>query len=194
MVRFGFLIALVVLALDQVSKYVILGPMGFSPPGCREAQLAHLGADFCRRIELSGVFDLTMIWNPGVSFGMLRADSEATRWVLVALQLGIGAFFAYQLREANRRLTALSIGLIVGGAVGNVVDRVRFGAVADFLDFSGLWFPWVFNVADATITVGAALFFVDAVFFAPSEAGGTTIWAAAKKRFGSLLGAGAKSE
>ncbi|MGE0830858.1 MAG: signal peptidase II, partial [Hyphomonadaceae bacterium] len=65
------------------------------------------------------------------------------------------------LRGAERRLTAISLGLVIGGAIGNMIDRVRFGAVVDFFDFSGLFFPWVFNVADSGITVGAALLAVD---------------------------------
>jgi signal peptidase II len=57
----------------------------------------------------------------------------------------------------------VSLGLVIGGALGNLIDRVRFGAVVDFLDFSGLWFPWVFNVADSAITVGVILLLLDSV-------------------------------
>jgi signal peptidase II len=71
----------------------------------------------------------------------------------------------------------------VGGALGNVIDRIRFGAVCDFFDFSGLWFPWVFNVADAAITLGAILLAVDMVFFTESEPGKGAPWAQLKSRF-----------
>ena len=67
-------------------------------------------------------------------------------------------------RRPDRLLPAIALGLVIGGALGNLVDRVRFGAVVDFLDFSGLWFPWVFNVADSGITVGVALLLIDSFF------------------------------
>lgn len=188
MVRFGLSIAGIVFVLDQITKFLVLGPLGFSPEGCRERDLG------CGFIELSPIFDLRMVWNQGVSFGMLRADSDIARWVLVAVQLGIAAVFAAQLPGAGRRVSAAALGLIVGGAIGNVIDRIRFGAVADFLDFSGLWFPWVFNVADAAITVGASLFFVDLVFFAESEPGKGTIWQGLKRWFAARAGAAAKSD
>ncbi|MDX2233298.1 MAG: signal peptidase II [Hyphomonadaceae bacterium] len=155
MLRFGLLLAAGVFVLDQATKYWVLEGLKFSPPGCLET---HVG---CRRIEVSGIFDLTMVWNYGVSFGMLRAGDGLARWGLVALSLGIAGMFVWWMRSATRALTGWALGLVVGGALGNLVDRVRFGAVADFLDFSGLYFPWVFNVADAAITVGAALLALD---------------------------------
>ena len=155
MLRFGLLLAAGVFVLDQASKYWILGPLKFSPPGCLES---HFG---CRHIELSSIFDLTMVWNYGVSFGMLKAGDGLARWGLVALSLAIAGVFVWWMRSATRALTGWALGLVVGGALGNLVDRMRFGAVADFLDFSGLYFPWVFNVADASITVGAALLALD---------------------------------
>lgn len=155
MLRFGLLLAAGIFVLDQASKYWVLEVLKFSPPGCLEANFG------CGRIELSGVFDLSMVWNRGVSFGMLKADHGWARWALAALSLGIAGFFVWWLRTATRRLTGWALGLVVGGAIGNVIDRVRFGAVVDFLDFSGLYFPWVFNVADAAITVGAALLALD---------------------------------
>lgn len=164
MLRFGLILAAVVFALDQASKYWILDVLQFSPPGCLEA---HMG---CRKIEISGVFDLSMNWNYGVSFGMLNDGGSFGRWALVALSLGIAGMFIAWMRTAERPLTGAALGLVVGGALGNLIDRVRFGAVTDFLDFSGPWFrigeiavgfPWIFNVADAAITVGAALLALD---------------------------------
>jgi signal peptidase II len=157
MLRLGLALALGVFALDQASKYWILNVLRFSPPGCLEE---HVG---CRRIEISGVFDLSMVWNYGVSFGFLRAGDGIGQWALVLLQTGIAAVFASWLRSASRPLTVWALGLVIGGALGNVVDRIRFGAVVDFLDFSGMYFPWVFNVADAAITVGAVLLAADFV-------------------------------
>lgn len=137
----------IVLVLDQITKAWIL--YGLDLP----SKL---------RIELSPVFDLTMVWNQGVSFGMLQADSDFGRWFLVVFSLIVAVLLAAWVRTAERRLFAASVALIVGGAIGNAIDRIRFGAVADFLDFSGLGFPWVFNVADSGITVGAVLLLVDA--------------------------------
>lgn len=153
--RFGLILAVAILVSDQVSKWIVLDLLNFSPPGCRQL---HAGCGF---IELSPILDLRMVWNEGVSFGLLTAGSEFERWALVALQGAIAAFFLWWLRSAERRLTAAALGLVIGGALGNVIDRIRYGAVVDFLDANGLYFPWVFNVADAAINVGAALLAIE---------------------------------
>jgi signal peptidase II len=176
MLRFGLTISAIVFVADQISKWFILGPAQFSPPGCRE-----LGHD-CRFIELTPFFDLQMVWNRGVSFGLLRADEDLARWGLVVLSLGIAGVFGWWLKGAERRMTAVALGLVIGGALGNVIDRIRFGAVADFLDFNGLWFPWVFNVADAAITVGAVVLAIDMLFFT-EEPGKGTAWQQLKRKF-----------
>ncbi|GAM98503.1 lipoprotein signal peptidase [alpha proteobacterium U9-1i] len=156
MLRYGLLLAALVFVADQISKYVILEIADFSPAGCLAAGLG------CGFIEVSPIFDLHMVWNRGVSFGMLRADDDGlARWGLVLLSFVISGVFLMWLRSASRKLTATALGLVIGGALGNVIDRIRFGAVADFLDFNGLWFPWVFNVADAAISVGAGLLLLD---------------------------------
>ena len=100
--------------------------------------------------------NLRMAWNRGVNFGLL-ADIDM-RWVLVALAIGISSFVVvWVLREGGGRLVQVSAGLLVGGAIGNVVDRVLYGAVADFLNMSccGLENPWAFNVADIAVFLGA---------------------------------------
>lgn len=169
MLRLGLILAAVVFLLDQASKFWVLDGLAFSPPGCLEGFLAHTGRDpGCGHIPLLGpmlrnepVFSLTMVWNTGVSFGMFRASDGLGRWLLVALSFVISGVFLWWLRTATRRLQTVALGLVIGGALGNVIDRIRFGAVADFFDFSGLWFPWVFNVADAGITIGAVLLMLD---------------------------------
>jgi signal peptidase II len=170
MLRYGLILAAIVLVADQVTKWIVLGPGQFSPDGCLEFGYG------CRFIELTPFFDLQMVWNRGVSFGLLRANEDIARWGLVALSFGISGVFFWWLRAAERKFTATALGLVIGGALGNVIDRIRFGAVADFLDFNGLWFPWVFNVADAAITVGAIVLAVDMVFFAEAEPGKGTTW------------------
>lgn len=178
MLRFGLIISALVFVADQVSKWIVLQVYNFSPPGCLEVR----SSPPCRFVELSPIFDLQMVWNRGVSFGLLRADQDLARWGLVALSFVISGVFGWWLVSAERKLTAVALGLVIGGALGNVIDRIRFGAVADFLDLNGLWFPWVFNVADAAITVGAILLAVDMVFLSETEPGKGTLWDQIKGR------------
>lgn len=110
------------------------------------------------RVELSPIFDLTYVQNYGASFGML----SGSRLVLSAISLIVSVVLIVWLARVERRLLAAAIALIIGGAVGNLIDRVSLGYVVDFLDFSGLWFPWVFNIADAGINIGVALLLLDA--------------------------------
>jgi signal peptidase II len=184
MLRFGLALAAIVFVVDQFTKWLILGPGRFSPPGCLEVNFG------CRFVELTPFFDLQMVWNPGISFGLLRADEDLARWALVVMAFAISGVFAWWLRSADRRLTASALGLVIGGALGNVIDRIRFGKVADFLDFNGLWFPWVFNVADAAITVGAILLAADMLFFAENEPGKGTTWSQVKAWARGLRGQG----
>lgn len=146
-------LALGVIGLDQVTKSMVLAEPAFRALDC-------LNAGVCGRIEISGLFDLSMTWNRGVSFGAFQAEGLA-RWGLFAVTAAIALGFSVWLLQAGRGLTALALSLVIGGAVGNLIDRARFGAVVDFLDFSGMYFPWVFNVADASITVGACVLLLD---------------------------------
>ena len=149
----GFVLAAAVVVADQVSKQVMLGVFAPGPfsEACRRLR------DGCGGIEVSGIFDLTMVWNRGVSFGLFQAESGFGRWALVVFSAVVAVLLGWLLRKTARPFTALAFGLVIGGAIGNMIDRARFGAVVDFFDFSGLWFPYVFNVADAAISVGAAL-------------------------------------
>ncbi len=143
----------IVIAIDQITKSMVLAEPVFRALDC-------LSGGICGRIEISTLFDLSMTWNRGVSFGAFQAEGLA-RWGLFAMTSVIALGFSIWLLGAARRLTALALCLVIGGAVGNLIDRARFGAVVDFLDFSGMYFPWVFNVADASITVGAACLLLD---------------------------------
>ena len=149
--RFGWMaygVAAAVIVVDQISKFwvvdVFLLPIRSPAP-------------------ILPFFSLSMVWNRGVSFGLLRADVDLARWGLAAFALAVAAALAFWVRKAEQALIGLALGLIIGGALGNLIDRVRLGAVVDFLDFSGLYFPWVFNVADCGVSVGVALVLLDSV-------------------------------
>lgn len=155
------LVALVTLVLDQWSKHWMLtgilpclsGPTG---PGC---------AVNTPWIEVTGFFNLVMVWNHGVSFGMFASVHDIMPYVLIAVALAISILLLFWLRRTDRMINALAIGLVVGGAIGNVIDRIRFGAVADFLDFHVAGWHWpAFNVADCGVVVGVCLLLIDGLF------------------------------
>jgi signal peptidase II len=147
--RIGLAAALGVIVLDQITKWWIVERV-MQPP---------------RVIPLTPFFNVVMGWNKGVSFGLFNQDSPYSAWVLSALALAITAGLLVWLWRVERRGLALAVGLVVGGALGNVIDRVRFGAVADFLDFHAFGWHWpAFNVADAGISLGAALIVLDSLF------------------------------
>lgn len=161
-----FLIPFVVV-LDQWTKWLVLEEPRFNALGC-------LGRmEDCGRIALPGPLDLTMTWNRGMSFGLFQSDGIG-RWILAGVMLAIAIGFLVWLIKIWRvpsesRWLKLSLALVIGGAFGNLIDRVRFGAVVDFIDANGLWFPWVFNVADAAISVGAVILFVDQFLLSPPK-------------------------
>jgi signal peptidase II len=138
----GFVLALVIVILDQLSKSWVIGALSGAPGSS---------------IELWGPLRLTLVDNGGVSFGLLQGNGSWVRWALAVFELVIVMFLAFWVRRADRPLSGVSVGLIMGGAMGNVLDRLRFGYVVDFVDVQRLYFPWVFNLADSAITVGVAL-------------------------------------
>ncbi len=115
-------------------------------------------------IRFTSFFNVVMVWNRGVSFGLFSDGAEATRWLLVGLSLVICGALVVWLRQLTRRLPVVAVGLVIGGALGNALDRVLRGAVADFFDFHIGALSWpAFNIADAGITVGVALLLLDAL-------------------------------
>src|SRR5690606_2752266 len=106
--------------------------------------------------------NFTFVQNTGVSFGLFGGGGA--RWGLSIFSIAVTVGLGWWALKADRRLLIAAIGLVMGGAVGNVIDRVRFGYVVDFIDFSGTGvFPWVFNIADSAITVGVALLILDSL-------------------------------
>jgi len=141
----AYAIALAVVVVDQISKLWFLG----------------LGLQEGDSIPLLPFFRLSMVWNPGISFGLLQGHGQVGRWLLVAFAFAVVVGLAWWIRKADRLGAAVAIGLIMGGAIGNnLIDRMRLGMVADFIDFSPI-FRWVFNVADAAINVGIAVLLID---------------------------------
>ncbi len=118
-----------------------------------------------RSIPITPFFNLVMGWNRGVSFGLLSDVNSWTVWVLPIVVVAITAALLVWLWRADRAWQAVALGLVVGGALGNLLDRLRFGAVADFLDVHVAGYHWpAFNVADSGITVGAVMLVIDALF------------------------------
>lgn len=146
---FGIGLALFVFVLDQIVKYWIIDGVGLRERGF---------------VDVAPFFNLTWVENRGVSMGMLTADGDVGRWLLVALTAAISAAVAAWLWRERNRLDVTALGLVLGGAIGNIVDRIRFGYVVDFLHFFwGEWHFYVFNVADAAITIGVILLLLRAV-------------------------------
>ncbi len=149
--------AAAVASLDQAAKYVIVHVVRLQE---RSIPCAKDPTKICSQIPVLPIFDLTYVENKGASFGML-AGGLASRVFLSVLSIVVAGFLVSWLARIHRPLAAAAVALIIGGAIGNLVDRVLFGYVVDFLDFSGLFFPWVFNVADASINIGIALLALD---------------------------------
>ena len=160
MLRTGLALAALVAVLDQLTKWLVFaGAFGF-------AFLA-LPAEPPRAppLPVTGFLDLVTVWNYGVSFGLGNFGSRAGSLAFTVLALAIVAALVVWLRRAERRIVALALGLVIGGAAGNVVDRLRFGAVFDFLDFHVWGWHWpAFNLADSAITFGVVLLLADALF------------------------------
>jgi signal peptidase II len=149
--RLGLILCVAIIVADQISKAIMLSVMEQHPFG----------------ISVLPVFSLVTAWNPGVSFSMLRfLPPQALSAFAILVSLGL----IYWLTRVENRLSAFGIGCIAGGALGNVIDRLRFGKVFDFLDFfiktgSGWEWHWpAFNLADSAITVGVILLLFDGLF------------------------------
>lgn len=142
--RLVFWVGLVTFLVDQVTKYWVVHSLNL-------AQV--------RAIDVfPPYFNLRMAWNYGINFGLMAQDSPVTRWVLIAVALVIsGAVLWWVHRDPAGPWQKISAGLLVGGALGNVVDRLVYGAVADFLNMSCCGFsnPYAFNVADIAVFIGA---------------------------------------
>lgn len=140
--RLGLATALALFLLDQVIKWAITGPLGLRSLGDVR--------------EIMPIFNLRFVPNYGISLGLLTADSNASRWALVAMTGAIALAVGFWMTRERNPVDQVALGCVLGGALGNILDRVRFGYVVDFADLHfGEWRPFlVFNVADAAITIG----------------------------------------
>ncbi len=146
-IRWGALAALLVLIADQASKWWVLEVLHLPERG---------------QVPVLPVLSLTMVWNQGVTFGLFHQDGVWGPWLLAGVALAVVVALAVWLRRAENVLVAASLGAIGGGAIGNVIDRLRFGAVVDFLHAHAFGWSWyVFNVADAAIVCGVAALVLD---------------------------------
>jgi signal peptidase II len=147
--RLGFWVALATFALDQASKLYLL--YGYDLP-VREP------------LVLAPFLELVVVWNQGMSYGLFKQNTEVGRWALVAVQIAAAVGLSLWMVRASGRILVLSLALIVGGAAGNALDRIVFGAVFDFVHFHvGAWSWYVFNVADAAIVAGVIGLLYDAL-------------------------------
>ncbi len=143
----GLLAAIAVLLLDQASKWWVLHGLG----------LPALGS-----VAVLPVLNLTMVWNRGVVFGLLNGFGAGSSIVLALGALAVVVALAVWLRRAERAVVAVAIGAIAGGAIGNVIDRLRYGAVVDFIHAHAFGYSWyVFNIADSAIVCGVAALVID---------------------------------
>lgn len=149
---FGFAVAAAIFVVDQIIKFVVTGPLDINSRG--------------DVLELLPFFDLRFTANIGISLGLLPAESDLARWGLVGMTAAIAiGVVIWMLRETNR-FDVFALAMVLGGALGNIVDRARFGYVVDYADLHfGEWRPFlIFNVADAAITIGVLILLARALF------------------------------
>ena len=143
-----------VIVLDQLTKFWVVSAL-------------RLG----QSIELTSFLNLVFVYNPGAAFSFLSDAGGWQRWFFVILALAVSGWLTFLIRQhADERLLPLAAALIMGGALGNVIDRIRFGAVVDFVDVHAAGWHWpAFNVADSAISVGVALLILQQLFFAEKD-------------------------
>lgn len=148
--RLGLLVAVAAFILDQLSKIWIVDHLRL--------------ADIENGIEILPVFRLVMVWNYGISFGMFSDGGDMRRWLLIGVALVITTVMLLWLWKSRHGLMSLALGLVIGGAMGNVIDRLRWGAVADFFYFHyEEWYWPAFNIADSSIFIGVVLLCWDSI-------------------------------
>jgi signal peptidase II len=154
--RRSFLVAQMVFALDQLAKWIVTGPLGINRLG--------------DQLVLLPIFNFTYTENQGISLGLLNATNPVGRWMLVAVTAAIAIGVAVWIGREKHRMDQTALGMVLGGALGNILDRTRFGYVIDFADLHfGDFRPFlVFNVGDAAISIAVVILLLRA-FLTPKE-------------------------
>ena len=142
---FGFTVAIIIFLADQLTKWLVTGPLGIDALGDQKLLLP--------------IFNLTYTENNGISLGLFNATTELGRWMLVALTSAIALGVAVWIGRERLRIDQVALGMVLGGALGNILDRVRHGYVVDFADLHfGTFRPFlVFNVGDAAISIAVLI-------------------------------------
>lgn len=155
----GLAAAAIVFITDQAAKYIVTGPLALQSRGAGG-------------LEILPVFRLNWTENRGVSMGFFHADTDVMRWALVGMTALIALFVAVWMWREKARADVIALGLVLGGALGNILDRVRLGYVVDYADLHfGDWRPFlVFNLADAAITIGVLILLARALLLREKEA------------------------
>ena len=159
--RLGLWVAAATFAADQASKLGLL--FGYDLP-VREP------------VRLAPFAEFVVVWNRGISYGLFQQGTDFGRWLLVIMSIVASVALAFWIRRSRNRLLATSLGLVAGGALGNVVDRVAYGAVFDFIHLHAGGYSWyVFNVADAAIVAGVVGLLLDSVIPASAADNGQAV-------------------
>lgn len=149
MLRLGLCVAGVIVVADQITKWWILAEFLDNP----------------QVVPVTDFFNLVLVWNRGVSFGLFASSAQWMPYILAGLAIVISIFLVMWLRKAENRVLAAGVGFVLGGAVGNVIDRFMHQAVVDFLDFHAFGYHWpAFNIADSSIFIGVVLILYDGLF------------------------------
>ena len=162
--RFGIVVALATAVADQVTKLWVLFLLETRSAGSL-ADLALIQASEARfpaEIKIGPFITIVLTWNTGISYGLFPQVGPLGQWALLGVKAVAVVLLWVWLAHATSRLTALALGLIIGGAIGNAIDRAALGFVTDFIDVQRLgFFPWIFNIADSAITLGVVALLAD---------------------------------
>ena len=147
--RFGLAVATVVFVVDQAHKWWMLGPFDIAAR---------------QPVRVAPFLDLVLAWNRGISYGWFAQETDAGRWALIGLSLLVTIGLWLWLSKARGLIAAAALGMVIGGAIANTMDRIVYGAVADFFLLHGFGFSWyVFNIADSAIVAGVGLLLYEAL-------------------------------
>ena len=160
--QFGIIAAVIVFALDQLLKWLVTGPLGINYAGAQ--------------LYLLPFFQFTYTQNQGISLGLLNATTEVGRWMLVGLTTAIAVGVAFWMSREENRTDEISLGMVLGGALGNILDRALHGYVVDFADLHfGEWRPFlIFNLGDAAISIAVVILLLRAFLSRKDQAKGSS--------------------